>query len=323
MYIDLTIWIQLLNYNLYAKFMTMYRIILNITKACNYNCSYCWVIKDAKNMNDDNVLKTINFLKKNNNQISKVKFFWWEPLLEWQKIIEIINQTNSFINNNYEIVTNWSLLNNNTLDYFLKYFSNVFFSIDTENKTDYNILEQYNNLNIFKRILSYNIIIIPWEERLFLDRFLELYNNWYRKFNIMPVYFTMDRNKKQLTELSKVMKYILDKSLEDKTLILNGFMENKWKEIALVNKDIFVDVDWQIYYSDIISTKQWSKYKKELYLWNINDFDLSSLGNKNFLENDNVIKKFEDEIYENIKWQKELKKIMDYFSVYLTDKNKD
>jgi len=37
----------------------------------------------------------------------------------------------------------------------------------------------------------------------------------------MPVYFTLEWSKEQLIELSKVMKYVLDKSIEDKTLILN------------------------------------------------------------------------------------------------------
>jgi hypothetical protein len=47
-----------------------------------------------------------------------------------------------------------------------------------------------------------------------------------RGYNILPVYFTKQWNTEQLKELSIFMKYVLDISLEDKTLRLYGFQEN-------------------------------------------------------------------------------------------------
>jgi len=47
-----------------------------------------------------------------------------------------------------------------------------------------------------------------------------------RGFNILPVYFTKEWKKENLENLSKLMKYILDTSLSDRTLRLYGFQEN-------------------------------------------------------------------------------------------------
>lgn len=297
----------------------MYRIILNITRKCNYNCRYCWVIKDSKSVKDVALYK--DFFIRNAWNISFIKFFWWEPLLEWDKLKEII--TGIDYKNQFEIVTNWSLLDDEKLEFFNKYFNHLYFSVDTENETNYSLLENFRNKNSIVPKLSYNIIIIPWEEYKFLDKFNNLYSLWYREFNIMPVYFTMEWTKNQLLDLWAVMKKILDLSLIDKSLVLNWFMDNNWKKTALINKDLFLDVDGKVYYSDIMSTEFGDKYRKDLYLWDIKDLNLNDISEENFDAKDEIIRKFEWEINGIVKGQSELKKIMDYFSVYLTNKNKE
>jgi len=150
-----------------------------------------------------------------------------------------------------------------------------------------------------------------------LEQFKKLYNLWFRSFNILPVYFTKEWTKHNLEKLSYVMKYILDLGLKNKGLNLYWFQENFWVRASLVNDSIFIDIDWKVYYTDIVSTYNWKTLKDKLLLWNINDIRLCKVINYNFKKEDKVIGKLEESLYNKVSWQRELHKIMDYFSVYL------
>ncbi len=297
-----------------------FNIITHITTSCNYNCSYCDVIKDKRNFSKQNLEKLLSFIKNNKDYIDRFKFFGWEPLLAWNNIKYIINNSKKYIWNNYEIVTNTSLLNNEIWEYFEKYFKILFFSIDTENNFDY----EKNSIFIKKFNLEskiyFNLVISPWKEKQALEQFYKLYNLWFRWFNILPVYITKVWTQENLKYLSNIMKEILDLSLKDKNLKFYWFQENFWEELKLVNNTVFIDVDSKIYYSDVVSTFYWKKIKKDLFLWNIEKFSLEKIQNYDFKKEKNSIVKLEGTIYFKIKWQKQLQKIMNYFSVYLNNK---
>ncbi|MBT3726694.1 hypothetical protein HOG21_03170 [bacterium] len=53
----------------------MYNIILHTTTSCNYNCSYCDVIKDNKDISKNNLESILLFLKNNKDNIGRFKFF--------------------------------------------------------------------------------------------------------------------------------------------------------------------------------------------------------------------------------------------------------
>lgn len=297
-----------------------YNLILNITTYCNFDCSYCDVIKDKKNLSNSTLLNLYDFVRKNASSIGRFKFFWWEPLLAFNNIKEIIKNTNNYINNNYEIVTNTSLLNNDIWIYLRDYFSLIFFSIDNENKFDYDYVCSFiNRYNLLGK-LYFNLIINPWFEKESYEQFLYLYKNWFKRFNILPVYFTKDRSKLNLTSLAFYCKKILDLSLKDKNLKLYGFKENNWEKTSLINNSLFIDVDWNIYFSDIVSTFSAKFIKKDFYLWDLKNIDLSNL-KIDFNYFLNKIKLLEIEISKKGNWQSQLHKLMDYFSVYLNKRN--
>ncbi len=204
-------------------------IITHITTSCNYDCSYCDVVKDKRNFSKKNLEELLIFIKNNKEYIDRFKFFWWEPLLVWNNIKYIINKSINEIWTNYEIVTNTSLLNDEIWEYFEKYFKIIFFSIDTENNFDYkkinNFIKKYN----LKNKIYFNLVIYPWKENNSLEQFYKLYNLGFRGFNILPVYITKVWSQENLRKLSKIMKEILDLSLEDINLKLYWFQENLWE----------------------------------------------------------------------------------------------
>lgn len=299
-----------------------YDIILNVTNSCNYNCSYCNVIKWDKKISLKVKNNFSHFLIKNRNIIKRVKFFWWEPLLQFDYIKEIIDDTNQYIGKNYEIVTNTSLLNDKIGIIFSKYFDRIFFSIDSENIFSYEKIEKFINSYNLKDKVYFNIIISPnCEEKAFLQ-FKKLYELWFYNFNLLPIYFTKIWTKKNLINLSKFIKDIIDFFLLKRNINLFGFQRNAGHNTSLIDKALFINFDGKIYYSDVIVSQFWKKYKKELFLWNISSFsllDFSKLKDKDKF--DNILKDIEEKNYNTVKWQRELHKIMDYFSIYLNSKD--
>jgi hypothetical protein len=117
------------------------------------------------------------------------------------------------------------------------------------------------------------------------------------------------------------MKKVLDLAIIDNTLRLYWFQENKGYDTSLINPSIFIDVDGKIYYSDFVSTFLWEKIKADLYLWDIKNFKLEKLIDFNFESQKKALNWLEEKINMAVKGQKQLHKIMDYFSVYLNKKN--
>lgn len=295
-----------------------YNIIQHITTSCNYDCSYCDVIKDWKNVSSENLNSLKNFIKKNKDNINRFKFFWWEPLLRWNDIKYIVDNTNLFIWNKFEIVTNTTFLNEEIWLYFYKYFEIIFFSIDSENEFNFEkVFNFINNYNL-KDKLYFNLIISPWKEEFAYNQFFKIYTAWYKNFNILPVYYTKKWSKSNLLDLSNILKKIIDMSIIDSWINLYWFQSNNWYNSSLMNDSLFIDNTLNIYYSDFVSTFYWKKVKDSLFIWDINSWfiisDLVLEDKKSTLLN------FEWKLIEDISWQKQLHLIMDYFSIYLNKK---
>lgn len=302
-----------------------YNLILHTTTACNYNCTYCDVIKDNKIIPKENFGIILDFVEKNFEEINHFKFFGGEPLLNWKMIKFIIDNSKNFLSNKYEIVTNTTLLRDKIWEYFEAYFKIIFFSIDSENNFDFEkVFDFIKKYNLEKK-LYFNLIIDPKNIEIAEKQFQKLYNSGMRWYNILPVYFTKVWEKENLEKFSKMMKNILDLSQKDKTLRLYGFTENNGEKSSLINNSFFINTDLEVYFSDFPSTFLWQKIKNKLFLWKLENFSLKNLDSETSSEwqlakQEKIISDFEKNIYNKVKWQKELHKIMDYFSVYLTKK---
>lgn len=297
-----------------------YNIISHITTSCNFDCSYCDVIKDNKNLWEEEVKKLIIFIKNNHKYINRFKFFGWEPTLGFKNVKKIIDETNQFLWKKYEIVTNTTLLNDEIWWYFQKYFELIFFSIDSENHFD--LLKIFNftkKFSLFEN-LYINLIISPWEENKALKNYYDLKKLWFKNFNILPVYFTKTWEDIDLENLSKMMKIILDDFLK-KDIFLYWFQQNEGYNSSLVNNSLFIDIDLKIYFSDFVSTYIWKTLKKSLYLWETQNLDISKLEKEDFKNMQKSIYNLEKIVNLKVKWQTKLHKIMDYYSNYLNKKN--
>lgn len=298
-----------------------YNVISHITTACNFDCSYCDVIKDKKFLSSAQKQATINFIVNNHQHIQRFKFFGWEPLLASRDIQDVVSSTYEYIGKNFEIVTNTTLLTDDICHMLTEHFSHIFFSIDSENTFNYDKVLSFIEKYALEKRLYFNLIISPGSEELALSQFQRLYTLWMRGFNILPVYFTQPWSKENLQSLSMVMKRILDTSLTDASLRLYGFQENKWYDTSLANNTLFIDIDRNIYFSDMVSTFSGQSIKKHLHLGNTENIVLGNMQDKSFESQKKYIYSLEQALCHKTPWQKELHKIMDYFSHYLNAHN--
>lgn len=300
----------------------MYNIIFHVTTFCNFDCSYCDVIKDKKNPTWQTINSFMDFIRKNTENIGRVKFFWWEPLINFKDIKTIVAGTHWYVWNRYEIVSNTSLLDDQKTQFLSEYFEIIFLSLDAENDFDYDYISHLLDTYKLDDKVYINLIIHPRTIWKSLEQFKFLYNNSFKNFNILPVYFTADWTSIDLKLFSSVMKQILEIALKDKDVSLYWFQENMWLTTSLSNNTVFVDIDGRVYYSDMVSTYKGSSFKKSLYLWHISSLDLDEVDNIITQKNmRNIIDIFEEQMQKSTKGQKELHTIMDYFSKYLNTLN--
>lgn len=288
-------------------------IILHITTACNYNCSYCDVVKDGKNMDSQTINQVIYFLKKNAWNIRWVKFFGWEPLIRYDTLYSIVDATHTILGNHFEIVTNTTLLNKEIGRFLWNYFEKVFLSIDEEHGfLPERIFELITQCHLEEKVI-FNMVVSPGKENIFLEMFFRLKEMGYKKYNILPVYFTEIWSPENLRNFAQIMRRVLDTQVEG--VEFYGFQENTWYRTSLINESIFIDIDGRCYYSDFVSTRLGKKIQKSLLLSDtITEMQLDSIDTTLAR---NSLSEYESEIIQSIPGQYSLHKIMDYFSRYL------
>jgi len=245
-----------------------------ITNQCNKRCNYCDLNFSNKVISDNNIILLSDFINLYKKNYFHINFFWGEPLLEFDKIKNIINKIKSK-NIKYSIWTNWTLLNNKILDFFYK--NKVFINLSVDNITWFK-----NISNIEKKyfdIIEINFINDP--DFLFKSKkiFLEIINKWFQKINFMPVFTTKKWINTQIINLWKIIKEI--KNFDNKVDI-NYFYYFNWISLE---KQFILDTDW-FFYNDLDSLLWLQKQYSIIYktLWKKINFLTKniSLNDKNF-----------------------------------------
>lgn len=291
-------------------------VIIHVTTSCNFQCSYCDVVKDKKQMSQDTIDRIILNVSTQKWGIGSCKFFGGEPTLHFQWIKKIIEGTKQIVGKHYEIVTNTSFLNDEMGTYFQKYFQCVFFSVDSENTCNLEKVIQFiHKFDLFSQAYI-NLIVSPGKTQEALSQFEKLLSNGISQFNILPVYFTQAWSYLQLKDFSQMMKKILHQQIAGR-ITLYWFQKNEGYYPSLVNDSFFVDVDGKVYFSDFVSTFYWNVLKQKLYLGEIQNFDFSSLSPEKIIDCQKAIQEIEAKILKNVSGQKELHRLMDYYSHYL------
>jgi len=278
-------------------------LIYILTYDCNFRCKYCDINKRKDNITSNIIKQSIIFLENNKFDITKVKFFGWEPLLKENYIRDIILHFPQKNLPTFYVTTNSTLIDDKFVDFALENNLKLTFSIDWDIKSnsENRLLVNWNNRSIdiinntkkYSKNIRVNQVITSQNSENFFRNFKFIYDLWVRNFNFLPEYYN-EWSKKGLNKLKQGFDQILD-------------FYNKWNKINLVNLDNFsetsffnlglvIDTNWKIYWTNLILSWIFEKYKKELIIWTVYKWLFFDINNSEFKVDyinkiDNILKK--------------------------------
>ncbi len=213
-----------------------------ITEICNLNCEYCYIDIKKKEYNWFNYVEFIDRI--NLLQYNTIRFLWWEPLLKWNDLKNVIRNVKK-INDKIQfiIITNWILLDNEKLIFLSK--NNVSIAISLH----FNVIKEFKNKEFLKLLYKYNNII--WfivlfnykKEYLWTNIMFFLANIWFLNFSLSPITTdNWDDTFLLSIELEKIFNFLLlNKNI--------NIAESDWNFIKNLHTDDFcsrkqVDKEW-------------------------------------------------------------------------------
>lgn len=262
-------------------------LIFILTYNCNYRCRYCDIDKRVEDMSRDVIEQTLIFLMKHWFEIGKVKFFGWEPTLQFDDIKYIIENFPKNLNSKFYLTTNGSLLNESKINELRKYRIITTVSIDgNQESTDENRQMVWWWHSLYSTILAkiawnesffrVNQVITPKNVGSMVENFRFLYELGFREFNFLPEYY-IEWSKKSLRLLYEWFIQIRELSEEYPIYLVNS--EN-YSPISFFNFGIVIDTDGSIYWTNLILAGRFEKYKDELRLGSVYDLDFFMLSER-------------------------------------------
>jgi len=96
----------------------VFQIMIIVTNACNFRCTYCVQDHENKVMNDISAVRLIKLLEGISKKVRKIKISWFggEPLLQFERIEEMIYRIKNLCENNYCVLENTMTTNGFLLD---------------------------------------------------------------------------------------------------------------------------------------------------------------------------------------------------------------
>lgn len=284
------------------------RIIIYPTDSCNLNCKYCFVKKN-KNLFlkwDKNFENIVDILWESNEKYKEIEFLWWEPLLNFNFIQNIIEYSKKFNNINFVIYTNWILLNKKIITFFIKNRIKINLSIDWNKKNhekeriwikdSHEIilknLKQYVKLNKWKYPL-WKLTVNPSNIEWLFDNIIYLIKSWFKE-----IYFDIAKwenwNKKEY----EIFKIIFDK--------IYKIQEKLWKLVNILNVTEIIEN----YNNNTLNKLWWCRLWESITIWYDNNIyscqTAIELDEKNkkkfFISNINNFKKDYFKKIEEFKW---------------------
>ena len=257
-------------------------LILIVTRKCNLNCSFCPQNSSSENLTLHKALKAANlYLKLKNIDKFHLRLFGGEPLLRFELIKKTLDNFFPHPKTTADITTNATLLDREKID-FLSKFPQLEVNINS-----YTFLSQSNSYYKLRLLLklpkvTFNILFSPGFCKDNFNNFIFLLKAGFRRFNFLPVYYTCwkpEQIKNLRIELLKVQKIINS---------LRGFLHIKnkyvYSEIPLFNQNITVDTNGDIFSTNLILDRNFSKHRNTFLLGNISNIkgfgDLFKRGNK-------------------------------------------
>lgn len=264
-------------------------LIYILTYDCNFRCKYCDIDKRKENITLDTIQQSLEFLNRWNFSIEKVKFFWGEPLIKKDFIKYIIEHFPKKYTPQFYVTTNATLVDDDFMIFAQNNNLTVTFSVDggietiAKNrvlKTGENSAKKIiENTKKYSDIVRVNQVITSKTSSQFFDNFKFIYDLWVRKFNFLPEYYA-EWTKMWLKNLKLWFDRIHDFYNDWNNFHLVNV--DNYSEIAFFNFWLVIDTDWKIYWTNLILSWVFEKYKKNLQIWTLDSWLLFDIYDENF-----------------------------------------
>lgn len=257
-----------------------------ITNQCNKRCEYCKLDFKDNVISDFYINNFIKFVENNiyDIDILKINFFWWEPLLKKDIIINIVDKLSIYKNIYFSIWTNWILLDELFLNFCLENNITIYLTIDTDS---WKLIFENKYLKEYLNIIKINFVINPHSINNTYFIWTSIINYWFKNINIMPVFSTIQWDLESFKKLNWFIKHI--NLLDLKDIKISKYSYFNWVSI---DKQFILDTNWNIYQDldsllwiqkqdNNLDIKLSEKIDKDSFLFNVNnDFLLKDLLNK-------------------------------------------
>lgn len=264
-------------------------LIYILTYDCNFRCKYCDVNKHDNSISREIIDQSISFLGENIFPIGKIKFFGGEPLLRKENIKYIVRGFPTKMERNFYITTNSTLIDHDFMSFAQDNNITITFSLDGDNKAtrENRSTKNWNDLSglviantkKYSNFVRVNQVITSKNSRDFFSNFKYIYSLWVRKFNFLPEYYS-EWTREWLLNLKKWFDQILDFYKDWNRFDLVN-LEN-YSDISFFNLWLVIDTDGTIYWTNLILSSRFEKYKKELKIGDIfNWMDIDIQDKKN------------------------------------------
>lgn len=227
-----------------------------LTNQCNKRCEYCDLDFQNTVFSDENILHLNSFIENNPAEYT-INFFWWEPLLQFQKLKKTVEILWKNIKK-FTIWTNWVMLTKNTLEFLKSHNIFIYLSVDNISRgkdLDFALISNYSE------IIQINFINDPNFLFHSINVYQKLKSYWFNNITFMPVFSTKKWEKSQLSELLKIYQNIKNSS---ENIQLNTYGYFNWVSIE---KQFILDTDGY-FYQDLDSLlwlqKQYSQLNPDL-----------------------------------------------------------
>ncbi|MCE4957818.1 radical SAM/SPASM domain-containing protein [Macrococcoides caseolyticum] len=212
-----------------------------ITEDCNLRCKYCYVSKNAKYFNNENIDSTFQFLtqliENSHEKYFNVNFHGGEPTLNFSVIEKIVDRFKKLkeqhdLHIRYYITTNGTVMNKKIMSFMIDNNFNISLSVDgTKDIHDANRIYS-NGLGSFDKTMgtlklfkerNYHVrirmTITPLTVNNLFDSYKYFYEMGYLGITAVPDTTTSEWNQESVKnyeiEMNKISKYLYSKSERD------------------------------------------------------------------------------------------------------------
>jgi uncharacterized Fe-S cluster-containing radical SAM superfamily protein len=246
------------------------QLVLIITRKCNLQCFFCPQAFSSTTLKTNYALKAIHLYLRLESLLKKLhlRIFGGEPLLELDLVVKILDKFFSSSIGTADITTNATLLNKEGVK-ILKKFPRLEVIVNSHTLMKFSL----QKLRLISQlpIVTFNIIFIPGKCKEAFESFIFLLKKGFRRFNFLPVYFTY-WNEEEIKDLRTQFLKISNIINSSKEFF---YIKNKYvfSQIPLFNQVLTIDVNGDIFSTNLILDKNFFKYRNRFFLGNISTID--------------------------------------------------